>query len=289
MGEIIRKMTEILVKEEIIDRQSDLINQSRDVLTREWIEGQWTDDKQLSSRGWMLNINVYLPRVVVCFSFHTDEGIKDNQHVVQLQHEQNLLFNQLRDAIKFNDQDIIVPVGMMHFVVLLTWPTSRPDKKKEFITHKIQYMLRQLSDIKGYVVNVGVGGFYETIRGIHHSYQEAKKAGFHAKGLTEPDIVFFDDLELELLLDGIPEELRERYLNKILNLNTFPQLEEMLETLNHFFASNQSINKTADLLYIHKNTLQYRLNKIKETTGYDPRVFEDAVLLYLALYFLAAR
>ncbi|MDF2958464.1 MAG: hypothetical protein K0S39_199 [Paenibacillus sp.] len=288
MGEIIRKMTEILVKEEIIDRQSELLDQSREVFIREWIEGRWTDDKHLSTRGWMLNINVHLHRVAVTISFKTDEEARGNQHVVQLQREQNLFYHKLRDAIKFNDQDIIVPIGMMQFVVLLTWPEARSDKKKEFITHKIQYLLRQMAGTKGYAVKVGVGGFYEFIRGIPLSFQESKKAEFHAKEMTGPDIVFFDDLGLEMLLDGISQDLRERYLNKILDIKSFSHPEETLETLTHFFASNQSINKTADLLFIHKNTLQYRLNKIKETTGYDPRVFEEAVLLYLAIYLISA-
>jgi carbohydrate diacid regulator len=70
-----------------------------------------------------------------------------------------------------------------------------------------------------------------------------------------------------------------------LNLDAFSDAKEIIETLSCFFACNQSINKTAERLFIHKNTLQYRLIKIKEITGYDPRVFEEAVLLYLGLYF----
>lgn len=289
MGEIIRKMTEILAKEEIIDRQSELVNQSREVFIREWIEGQWNDDKDLSARGWTLNINVHLPRVAVTFMFYSAAESRENQQVVQLQQNQNQLYNQLREAIKFNDQDIIVPIGLMQFIVLLTWPENRTDKKKEFISHKIQYLLRQLADSSGYAVKVGIGGFYESFKGIPNSYQESKKAGSHARGANDSKFVFFDDLELELLLDGIAEELRDKYLKKILDVQANPQLEEMLETLRQFFVSNQSINKTADQLFIHKNTLQYRLNKIKEMTGYDPRVFEEGVLLYLALYFISAK
>ncbi|GLX66679.1 CdaR family transcriptional regulator [Paenibacillus glycanilyticus] len=289
MGEIIRKMTEILVKEEIIDRQSELVNQSREVFIREWLEGQWSDDKDLSARGWTLNINVHLPRVAVTFLFTSPSELRENQQVVQLQQNQNQFYTQLREAIKFNDQDIIVPIGMMQFIVLLTWPENRADKKKDFISHKIQYLIRQLADLKGYSVKVGVGGFYESFKSIPHSYQESKKAGIHARGANDSKFVFFDDLELELLLDGIPEELRDKYLNKILDVGANPQLEEMLETLRQFFIYNQSINKTADHLFIHKNTLQYRLNKIKELTGYDPRVFEEGVLLYLALYFISGK
>lgn len=282
MGEIIRKMTEILVKEVIIDRQSELVHQSREVFTREWIEGRWEDAKQLSSQGWMLNINVHLPRVAVSFAFKTGKGSRDESSAIQFPQEQNLIYNQLRDAIKFNDQDIIIPLGMMQFVVLFTWPTNKFDKRREFITHKIQYLLRQVSELKGYTVHAGVGGFYETTCGVSNSFQESKKAVLHATGTNGTDLIFFDDLGLEMLLDGIPDELKQQFLKKILDIKQFPQPEEMLETLSQFFKCNQSINRTADLLFIHKNTLQYRLNKIKDITGYDPRVFEEGVLLYLA-------
>lgn len=287
MGEIIRKMTEILIKEEIIDKQTELVNQSREVFVREWIEGRWTDDKQHSSRGWTLNINVHLPRVAVTVHFQPDERVRKDRSAFVLQKEQNLFYNSLRDAIQFNDQDIIVPVGALQFAVLLTWSEAGHDKRKESISHKIHYMLRQLPKHDGYLVKVGVGGFYDLIRGIPASYVESRKATAHAKSDKDGEIVFFDDLRLELLFDGISSEAREQFLKKTMDLEKLPYPQETVETLTQFFACNQSINHTAERLFIHKNTVQYRLNKIKDLTGYDPRVFEEAVLLYLALYLLS--
>lgn len=283
-GEIIRKMSEILIKEEIIDSQTELVNQSREVFIRDWLKGRRENEKQLSSQGWMLNINVHIPRAVTVIRVQKENAESNDQNVVEFQQKHNLIYQQLRDAIRFNDQDLVVSLGLLHFVVLLTYPKDGGNKEKEFVSNKIQYLIRQLSQIDGYSIRLGVGGLNESTYNIMRSYREAQKAEYHVKGAGQTQLVFYDDLRLEILLDGVTEELRVQYLKKTFNPEVLPHPQETLETLTEFFACNQSVNKTADRLFIHKNTLQYRLNRIKELTGYDPRVFEEAVVLYLALY-----
>lgn len=278
MAEIIRKMTEILVKEQLIDERNEIVNQSREVFIRDWLEGRWKEDKILSSRGWMLGLNVNLPRVAITIHIHFN-GDAD------LQREQNLYTGYLREAVKFNDQDVLIPIGFMKYALLITCQGSNEDKRKEFISHKIQYILRQIPKSDHLSVMVGVGGYYDFIRGVPVSYVESEKAESYARPSHDRSIVFYDELRLELLLDNINVEISEKFVKQTLNLDAFSDLNEVVETLSYFFACNQSINKTAERLFIHKNTLQYRLIKIKEITGYDPRVFEEAALLYLALYF----
>jgi len=59
--------------------------------------------------------------------------------------------------------------------------------------------------------------------------------------------------------------------------------ETLLETLQAFFDNNLSISKTAQAIYVHRNTLLYRLRRVKEITGLDPKKFDNAVQLRLAL------
>ena len=287
MAEVIRKMTEILVKEQLIDERNFIVNQAKEVFIRDWLEGRWKDEKTLSSRGWTLGINVNLPRVAVTVHIYGNDGERDKP-AFDLQREQSLYTGYLREAIKFNDQDLMVPTGSMKYALLLTCPDVAEDKRKQFVTHKIQFILRQLPKSDRYTVRVGVGGFYDYVRGIATSYAESEKAEMYAKTNMPTNIVFYDDLRLETLLDGIPEERSLKFVQNTLKLDHFSNPQEVVETLTHFFQCNQSINKTAEKLFIHKNTLQYRLLKIKETTGYDPRVFEEAVLLYLSLFLNAA-
>ncbi|KQX55297.1 MULTISPECIES: CdaR family transcriptional regulator [unclassified Paenibacillus] len=285
MAEIIRKMTEILIKEQLIDEQNEIINQSKEVFIRDWLEGRWKEDKVLSSRGWMIGLNVNLPRVVITVHIHYNIDIQKEGTSYNLQKEQNRYKGYLQEAVKFNDQDVIIPVGFMKFALLLTCQGSSEETRKDVVSHKIQYILRQFPKSENYTIKVGVGGYYDFIRGIPLSYLESEKAESYAGSSDEWSLLFYDDLRLEMLLDSVPVESSHDFVRKTLNAAAFSDPKEIIETLSIFFACNQSINKTADRLFIHKNTLQYRLIKIKEITGYDPRVFEEAVLLYLAIYF----
>lgn len=91
--------------------------------------------------------------------------------------------------------------------------------------------------------------------------------------------VLFDDLTWELVLADLHPDTRKALLHKTL-APLSPQDKEVLRT---YFSLEQSLQKTCAALFIHKNTLQYRLNHIRSCCGLDPRNFRDAALLYLAL------
>ncbi|CAM4086440.1 PucR family transcriptional regulator [Saccharibacillus endophyticus] len=91
------------------------------------------------------------------------------------------------------------------------------------------------------------------------------------------------DLGLERLVYSIPAAQRERFIEEVEGLDVVLEDGEALTTLETFFQMNCNVSETAKRLYIHRNTLIYRLDKIKQETGLDVRNFADAVLMKLAL------
>lgn len=91
--------------------------------------------------------------------------------------------------------------------------------------------------------------------------------------------VLFDELGLELLLSDVTEDLRQEYLSR----TTAKLTDEDKAILRAYYEENMSLTAACERLFIHKNTLQYRLNRIWRVTGRNPRNFQDAVLLYLGL------
>ncbi len=89
----------------------------------------------------------------------------------------------------------------------------------------------------------------------------------------------FDSMELEIILSCVNDEHRQEYMDKI----TGKLDEDEIQLLNIYYRTNMSLADTCERLFIHKNTLQYRLDKIYKKTGKNPRDFEDAVKIYLAL------
>ncbi|WP_028609161.1 PucR family transcriptional regulator [Paenibacillus harenae] len=90
-------------------------------------------------------------------------------------------------------------------------------------------------------------------------------------------------LQLERLLNAIPEAQRSKYLEQSLKRADLFVESEMLSTIETFFALDCNVSETAKKLYIHRNTLLYRLDKLKQETGLDVRQFRDAVLVKIIL------
>ncbi len=112
---------------------------------------------------------------------------------------------------------------------------------------------------------------------LKRSYETSILALKALKGQQKVNLV--DDLDLELLLTSIDSNIKQYVLNKALvNLSENDKI-----LLNSYFKHNLSLKECSQELFIHKNTVQYRLNKIYESTQLNPRNFKDATLLYLAL------
>ncbi|MEK4803320.1 sugar diacid recognition domain-containing protein [Oceanobacillus sp. FSL K6-0118] len=94
------------------------------------------------------------------------------------------------------------------------------------------------------------------------------------------EIVSYAQLETKVLIHRLNQQLSKRFAKRILEKVN----EENIKTLKAFLNHNLHIQKTAEELFIHRNTLIYRLNKISEQTGLDPRKFEDALSLQIAIW-----
>lgn len=126
-------------------------------------------------------------------------------------------------------------------------------------------------------IHIGIGRSVD-IWQADASFSTAQMALNSLRG-TENSFARFDDLTLELLLGSVSSETRREYLQK-----TVAALKpDDLSLLELYFSQDCSLSKTAEKLFLHKNTLQYRLNHIHHKCGLDPRTFRDAVVLYLAV------
>lgn len=111
------------------------------------------------------------------------------------------------------------------------------------------------------------------------SYREALIARGSLK-LSGKAFADFRDLDLEILLAGVEPDCRQVYLEKTV-ASLSPRQRRLLQV---YYEEDMSLTETGRRLFLHKNTLQYQLNKIHRDTGYNPRRFCDAAVLYLGLF-----
>jgi carbohydrate diacid regulator len=131
---------------------------------------------------------------------------------------------------------------------------------------------------------VGIGNYHPGIGGLRNSYQEALSAiELGTQNWDKNRVYHIDDFGVVApLLSGIDES--NIYFSREL-LEKLGENDGIIQTLESFFHNNMGLTQTADQLGIHRNTLVYRLDRIAETLSLDPRNFDDAVQIKLAILF----
>lgn len=143
-------------------------------------------------------------------------------------------------------------------------------------------LLARLRNDTGGSVSIAIGRYHPGLRGLAHSYRDARAAltlGRRIRGHNR--VHCLDEMGVAGFV-GISDDRTKHELAQYL-LGPLDHEPELLHTLSTFFAANCSPSATASDLAIHRNTLSYRLDKISALTGLDPRRFDDAVQIRLAL------
>ncbi len=197
---------------------------------------------------------------------HTDVGTLD---VVT-----NLFPDRLQDfVLSINETDVAV-------VKQINGSTTEEDLER--MAKKIEDTLRNELFVR---TVIGIGTISEHLRSLADSYKEAQTAIEVGKVFdTEKSIINYENLGIGRLIYQLPTTLCEIFLSEVFKKNTIESLDqETLFTINKFFENNLNVSETSRKLFVHRNTLVYRLEKIKKLTGLDLRLFDHAIVFKVAL------
>ena len=134
-------------------------------------------------------------------------------------------------------------------------------------------------------VHVSYGTIVNEIKEVSRSYKEAKMALDVGKIFYEnQNIIAYSNLGIGRLIYQLPLPLCKMFIREIFDGKSPDEFdEETLTTIDKFFENSLNVSETSRQLYIHRNTLVYRLDKLQKSTGLDLRVFEDAITFKIAL------
>lgn len=134
-------------------------------------------------------------------------------------------------------------------------------------------------------VYIAIGTVVKDIKDVSRSYKEAKMALEVGKIFyEEANIMAYNRLGIGRLIYQLPLPLCKMFISEIFQGKSPDDFdEETLTTINKFFENSLNVSETSRQLYIHRNTLVYRLDKLQKNTGLDLRVFEDAITFKIAL------
>jgi len=179
-------------------------------------------------------------------------------------------------------QDFVLSINEVDIAVVKQISANVTGEELEKMAVAMEETLKNELRIK---TVIGIGTIAEHLRELADSYKEAQTAIEVGKVFdTEKSIMHYENLGIGRLIYQLPTTLCEIFLSEVFKKNSIDSLDqETLFTINKFFENNLNVSETSRKLFVHRNTLVYRLEKIKKLTGLDLRQFDHAIVFKVAL------
>ena len=221
------------------------------------------------ARAKELHFNTDVPRAVIL--------------IRQLEHADMAALETISNMYPDRQKDFVLSVSESDLVLVkeLSGP-SDSNKEVYEIAESIEEKLRTDLNIK---CVIGIGTTANHLRVLADKFKEAQVAIEVGKVFdTEKSVIHYDNLGIGRLIYQLPTTLCEMFLSEVFKKNPIEALDqETLYTINKFFENNLNVSETSRKLFVHRNTLVYRLEKIKKLTGLDLREFDHAIIFKVAL------
>ena len=193
-----------------------------------------------------------------------------------------LPFEMLQNMFPDKSKDYVISVGEHDIVLVKDVKPGTDMKEIEKIATNISDTLSSEFYTK---VNIGISTIVENLKDLARAYKEAQIALEVGKVFeTEKNIISYENLGIGRLIYQLPTTLCEMFLQEVFKRGSLESLDrETLMTIQCFFENNLNVSETSRKLFVHRNTLVYRLEKIRKITGLDLREFEHAITFKVAL------
>ena len=188
----------------------------------------------------------------------------------------------LKNLFPDRNRDFVIRIDDHDSVVIKEF---KSDVSKEEQLQIAQNIVDTLSSEELISVSVGISTMVGTIQELAQAYREARIALEVGKVFdTEKNIISYDNLGIGRLIYQLPTTLCDLFLKEVFKKESINVLDsETIGTIQKFFENNLNVSETSRKLFVHRNTLVYRLDKIKKLTGLDLREFDDAIVFKVAM------
>lgn len=274
-GNIIRKMSEILLLDKYYRDQKTLEEKVRLRFLNDWLMGEvkiFSDP--FIQRGLSFGIDIRVPRRIILFSVLP---LDDEQNFQSISLESTVQEKMMRWAQRTGE---VITYTAGSYVLMAV--TNRSEDDMEKFCLNVKNIME--SEFKVLII-AGFDEAHEDPREISLAHQQALKSLKTALRSKEPPIRSYQSINMEIFLGEISDHSKKEYLHRIFKGLDQSEINQRLQILEVYYDEEGSLQRTAERLFIHRNTLQYRLKKIFEETGYNPRSIKFSSLFYIAIHF----
>lgn len=268
IARIIKKMTEILVNEQELLKEHARTESSRTQFLNEWLtHSERFINKAFLDRGLAIGIDIRQPFRCLVVNI---EAQTENVDTVSTALKKQLLQLEPRALLCETITETILLI-----------PACSNESIRDF-AQQLKYAAESQGDA---CISIGIDSPATDYLHMHEAYLRAQKALQSSLRMRKVPIKFYDEINMEIFVDEIPDAAKLEYIHRIFHGYDSSEMEKVIAMLEIFFEEDGSITKTAARLFIHKNTLQQHLRKIAAQTRYDPRSLRDSAVFYIIIYF----
>lgn len=214
---------------------------------------------------------------------HIETNVKRVVFLIETKNEKDVnALETVRSLFSAKTKDFITAVDEKNIILVREVKPGETYGDLEKTANTILDMLNTEAMSK---VHIAFGTIVNEIKDVSRSYKEAKMALDVGKIFySGKNVVAYSNLGIGRLIYQLPLPLCRMFIKEIFDGKNPDEFdEETLTTINKFFENSLNVSETSRQLYIHRNTLVYRLDKLQKSTGLDLRVFEDAITFKIAL------
>ena len=214
---------------------------------------------------------------------HIETNVKRVVFLIETKNEKDTnALETMRSLFSTKTKDFITAVDEKNIILVRE---VKPGETYEDLEKTANTILDMLNTEAMSKVRIAFGTIVGEIKDVSRSYKEAKMALEVGKIFyADKIIVPYNNLGIGRLIYQLPIPLCQMFMKEVFGEqlpDTFD--EETLTTINKFFENNLNVSETSRQLYVHRNTLVYRLEKLQKSTGLDIRVFDDALTFKIAM------
>lgn len=222
----------------------------------------------LHQKARELHVDIDVPRAVF--------------YVKKQENSEAAIYEVIRNMYPDKERDFVINIDANNIVIIKELQEIVKSDKLETMAQQILNTINSETMTK---VIVGVGTVAANIDELNNAYKEAQIALEVGKVFEEgKDVLNYDSLGIGRLIYQLPIKLCELFLQEVFKKGSIASLDdETILTINKFFENDLNVSETSRQLFVHRNTLVYRLEKIMKLTGLDLRKFDQAIVFKVAM------
>ncbi len=277
-AQIIKRLIELMILNDHNRIKRQLGETVRNRFLEDWLVGDVKNiTRELVARGIELSIDITVPRRFLACTVYT---VKQSHTAIEIAadiekiEDKIIQLNARQDEHNFflRDRNSLLLLGVSF-------------RKDADIKSYIEKLIDIVEQSEGYKIAIGIDEANGNYLFAKNAYEKAIRANRVCQRTKKWSYRFYNELSMDIFANEVSVTTKKEYINRVFKEFSELEIKESIVLLENYYEEEGSLGKTAERLFLHKNTIQYKLKRIAERTGYDPRSIRHSSLFYNAIFF----